>query len=390
MKIADTYRLDTRFDSAGLMHPVFSGEISLEESVMFLDQGEERTLLYPIERVLSVTSHDQKETYEEGKDYAVVNGKLKVLPSSRIPCITSARYYNHAGSILTTLHEGKEVPTYWGQDVMAPYQVDVTYTHTSPWTGFVQESYAHAFKKFLSKLEAGQDVTVFFYGDSITNGANASFLANMPPYQGTYSMLFTEALATHFGYTVRYVKSELKSTPPVPTEDFAGGTRGTITYINTAVGGWSSRDGLKNADAYVKDTVSRFGCDLFVVAYGMNDRTLAPEETASNQKTVVDAVRALAPDTATVFMATMVPNPDGIGWYGNQDRQEAVLLAMAEKERALGAECAVCRMTSTSLAVLQRKGFRDYAGNNINHPNDYFSRIYAQTLLQTVTGLLYP
>ena len=43
-------------------------------------------------------------------------------------------------------------------------------------------------------------------------------------------------------------------------------------------------------------------------------------------------------------------------------------------------------MTSVSQAILKHKDFHDYSGNNINHPNDYFVRVYAQTLLQTVVG----
>ena len=43
-------------------------------------------------------------------------------------------------------------------------------------------------------------------------------------------------------------------------------------------------------------------------------------------------------------------------------------------------------MTSMSLSILTRKDFYDYSGNNINHPNDFFGRVYAQTLLETVVG----
>lgn len=37
-------------------------------------------------------------------------------------------------------------------------------------------------------------------------------------------------------------------------------------------------------------------------------------------------------------------------------------------------------------AMLEHKEFCDYSGNNINHPNDFFVRIYAQTLLRTLIG----
>ena len=43
-------------------------------------------------------------------------------------------------------------------------------------------------------------------------------------------------------------------------------------------------------------------------------------------------------------------------------------------------------VTSTSKAILEHKEFQDYSGNNINHPNDWFCRVYAQTILQTLIG----
>ena len=44
------------------------------------------------------------------------------------------------------------------------------------------------------------------------------------------------------------------------------------------------------------------------------------------------------------------------------------------------------RWNSSAAALLQRKKFIDVTGNNINHPNDYLSRVYAVTLLQTLAG----
>ena len=94
----------------------------------------------------------------------------------------------------------------------------------------------------------------------------------------------------------------------------------------------------------------------------------------------------MSPDSSIVLLSTMVPNPDGVNWYGNQDKQEEQLKTLAEEYRGRGVACGVCCMTSTSLDVLKYKDFHDYSGNNINHPNDYFVRIYAQTLLQLVVG----
>ncbi len=371
-----------------LMQPIFSGTTVKNETVMFIDKGDVKSLLYPIESVQSVTSYDGQIVYEEGKDYIIENGQIKVTENSAIPCITSANFYNVPDSILIAKDpNGNPVKTYWGEgDSMAKWQVNVNYTHAGAWDGFTQRNYADTYQDFIKKLQDGEDVTVFFYGDSITGGANASWCCGYAPYQHSYSMLFTEALADLYDYTVHYVSPGLGD-HPVPSADYVAGTRGTITYVNTAVGGWTSENGVGYLQNYVVDKVNAYGCDLLVVAYGMNDIQTPPTTTRENVKTIADAVLALKPDASLLLISTMVPNPDATnGWYVNQPLQERSLLVLANTYRDRGTACAVARMTSISLDVLKHKEFKDYSGNNVNHPNDFFSRVYAQTLLQTVIG----
>ena len=387
LTLKDIMGLDIKLaDLNELMQPVFMGDTCKNETVMFLDKGEIKSLLFPIENIISVTSYDEKKVYKEGTDYKVVDGKLKVLKNSNIPCITSKVYYNYAGSKLTTIYNGKEVPTYWGETAMTKYQIKVTYTHSTSWEGFWQESGLEIYQNFIKKLQDGKDVTVFFCGDSITYGANASWIMNEAPYQYSYPILFTQALADLFDYTIHYEAANLNGTSPVPEKDYVAGTRGTITYVNVAVGGWDSSMGVSTKTDYVVKKIKAHGCDLFVIGYGMNDKTIEPKTTKANVEVLIDAVLRMSPDSNIVLLATMVPNPDGVNWYGNQDKQEEQLKTLAEEYRGRGVACGVCCMTSTSLDVLKYKDFHDYSGNNINHPNDYFVRIYAQTLLQLVVG----
>ena len=375
-------------DLNDLMQPIFAGNTVKNETVMFLEKGDVKTLLYPIDTIVSVTSYDGTVVYEEGKDYELVDGKIKVLENSSIPCITLAKYYTDPGhSIkLNTYYNGSAVRTYWGEDMMDEWQVNVNYTHSSEWNGFKQKSQSDVFDSFIKKLMNGDDVTVIFYGDSITYGGNASWVNGYAPYQHSYAMLFVEALADLFEYTVHYEKVNFANIAPVPKEDYVSGTRGTITYVNTSVGGWTSATGKDNSHFYAKVQAKTFGCDLLVLGFGMNDRGVALENTKSNIKAIVDNVLTEAPNTGVVFMATMVPNPEGIGWLNGQDKQINALKELTTQYLSNDVACGVCDMTSMSLSVLQRKNFRDYSGNNINHPNDFFMRVYAQTLLQTVIG----
>lgn len=368
------------------MQNIFDGNLVRNETVMFLEKGEAKDMLFKIDKILSVTSYDGETTYIEGVDYALENGQIVCLESSSIPCITSDVFYNDEDSIITVKHDGKTVPMYWGEDTtMTQWQVNVTYTHSDAWNGYRQKCFAETLRPFIRKLADGEDVTVMFYGDSITFGANASSIVGTQPYQMPYTVLFTKALADLFGYNIRYINTNLPKTAKVPN-DYNTGSSHTITYINSSVGGWASTDGINNYDTYIKPFIKEYGCDLFMLGFGMNDGGEKPEKYYRTEKKILNKVIKQSPNVNLLLMATMVPNPDGIGWYGNQVKQEKVLIDGADKYNKKGIPCAVIGMGSTSLSVLEHKQFRDYTGNNINHPNDFFSRVYAQTLLQCVVG----
>ena len=372
-------------DMIEAMQNIFSGTTSVKETVMFLDKGDVKSLLYPIKSIVSVTSYDGKTTYEEGKDYVVEDGKLKVTENSAIKCITSEKYYNHAGSIIQM--NGK--PMFWGESQVKAWQVSVTYEHDAAWEGYVQESQLEIYQNFVKKLIAGEDVTVFFYGDSITWGACSTYAEGVQPKQGAYAMLFTEALADLFGYKVKYVNTGLQAAMPchpVPTTEYGTGDRGTITYVNTAIGGWNSNDGVTNFDKFVKEQVEKHGCDLFVLGYGMNDGGMAATQTKANTKKMIDAMYEIKPEVSVMIVSTMTPH-SGSNWdHVAIQQQEKQLLTLAKQFRKDDKAVAVACVNSVSVSVQEHKTFNDYSGNNINHPNDWFYRVYAQTLLQTLIG----
>ena len=372
-------------DMKDIMQNIFSGTQSLKETVMFIDKGDVKELLFPIKSIISVTSYDGKTTYQEGKDYVVVDGKLQVTENSSIRCITSNTYYNYAGSLIQK--DGKYL--YWGESQMKQWQVAVTYTHEDNWEGYVQESQLEVYKDFVKKLVDGENVTVFFYGDSITWGACSTFAEGVAPKQGAYSMLFVEALADLFGYKVQYVNTGLVASMPchtVPTTEYGTGTRGTITYVNTAIGGWNSNDGVTNFDKFVKQQIEKYGCDLFVLAYGMNDGGMAVAQTKANAKKMIDALYEIKPEASVMIVSTMTPHSGSTWDFAPIKQQEKQFLNLAKSYRNDGKAVAVACVNSVSVEVQKHKTFNDYAGNNINHPNDWFYRVYAQTLLQALIG----
>ena len=69
-------------------------------------------------------------------------------------------------------------------------------------------------------------------------------------------------------------------------------------------------------------------------------------------------------------------------FFANQPRYIGVLQEIAARRKGVG----VADMTSIHRYVLDRKPFCDQSGNNINHPNDFISRLYTQVIIHTLTG----
>ena len=378
-----------RYDLDSYMEPVWNGNIVRNETVMFVGINDKMQLLYDADEIISVRSYDLKTEYVRGVDYDYVDGYLVLLEGTRIPYITEEQYYTAPEKdYLYTMYQGKETATLWGEgDTMVKWQLAVTYKPSSKWSGYEVPCNSDKYADFIKKLENGEDVTVFFYGDSITTGANSSGVINVEPYAPSWTLMFTQYMAKKYGYTVTYVNTGLDRTPMVPSSDTVYGDRGTITYVNTAVGGWTTQQGLENVEKHVNDIVKDYGCDLFVLAYGMNNGGTAPSELVNLLETIVDRVKVYAPEMDVVLVATMVPNPEAVrNWYGNQEKFEAPMITRADKLNNNGTSCAVAPVTSMSLSLLKRKRFRDYTGNNINHPNDFMARVYAQVMVETVFG----
>lgn len=378
-----------RFDEDTAMLPFWSGNTVYGETVMFVDREDKKTLLFKPDDILSVRSYDHTVEYSRGTDYDLdPDGRLFLTEGSSIPCITANAFYGVSEESILVANDrsGNPVHTYWGEgEMMTKWQVSVTYTHSGEWDGFRQKNTGEL-AAFIEKLKNGEDATVIFYGDSITYGASASYIDGYSPYQLSWPLLVVKKLAREYGYAVRFVDPTLGNTARVP-ENAEYGDRGIITYINTAVGGWTVADGVNNFDRHIGDFVGEYGCDLFVLAFGMNDAGRAPSDERALIGEITDRLLAQATSAAVMLVSTMVPNPDAVnGWFGNQALFEAEFLSLAEKYRAAGTPCEVARMTSVSQAMLKRKAFCDYSGNNINHPNDFMVRIYAQSVYETLLG----
>ena len=145
---------------------------------------------------------------------------------------------------------------------------------------------------------------------------------------------------------------------------------------NTAVGGTATEWGLENA----RERAARLKPDLCFLAFGMNDGTakIAPQRYISQTQGIMAQVRAANPECEFVLVATMLPNREVKGFDGLQRDYLPDLLNLKRPG------CALADMPSLHGALLGRKRYEDMTGNNVNHPNDFLSRVYAQLMLRTL------
>ena len=122
--------------------------------------------------------------------------------------------------------------------------------------------------------------------------------------------------------------------------------------------------------------------DLMVIAFGMNDGSIEGFEE-NTVKMIEDALK-INPDAEFLLVSTTLPHKLAAGFYRQQYMQQAVLERICGR---YGGKTALVPMTDVHLSLLEKKRFFDMTGNNVNHPNDFLSAIYAQTILR-VLGLI--
>lgn len=334
--------------------PIWQGDTVYNETVMFVGETE-APLLYHPDRVIAVLSSDLKTQYKEGVDYIIRDGKICLTEQTSMPVFSLEEYYPKElkdGYSFQTTVEGFENIRYGEEDTFFKMQVSVTYTHSDAWEGIIPKK-SEKLQRFLDKAASGQPVTVLFYGDSITTGCNSSKMVNVPPYAPCWYEMVIDTMKKHFGNP-------------------------NIRYVNTAVGG-------KNSDWALEELLERaidVNPDLMIYGFGMNDGWRPAKEFCELTGKVLDRFTEACPDADVAVIATMLPHFRVKGFWGNQDTYEEGLYDLCEKYEHTD----VVPVNSMHKAILQKKRYYDMTGNNVNHPNDFMARVYAQTIIKTILG----
>lgn len=302
------------------------------------------TLLFPVRKIISVKNSALNITYKKGVDWVFENGQIKLLKGSKAVFLTEEQLYPKAGRFpkkdggFLLFSEG----AYFHQ-----HQLAVTYRHApNSWDGPMSGFQGGDLPEAMNKMKRKAILKLLLFGDSIAAGSNASGETKAAPYLPAFGQLVAEGLKRHF-------KSE-------------------VTFVNTAVGGMDTNWGKANTQ---KSVVSHQP-DLVIIAFGMNDGTgkMEPQLFKANIKAMIDQVKAANPKTEFILVSTTMPNPES-EFTGTQAQFKAVL------QELTGEGVVLVDMTAVHNALLKHKSFQDMTGNNINHPNDFLMRWYAQQIL---------
>lgn len=344
------------------MLPVWDTDAVYGESLTMLrdETGAARApLLYTPKKILQVTSADGTAEYEEGRDWYLEGGQLCLTQDSRIFAFAKAEMYP-AEPV-----EGKSFPMPGGNILFAEggffhqHQIAVSYIpERCDWPGAKPACAREQLPRTWAALSEKRPLHIVLYGDSISWGGNASLRGNTPPYQAPYGELFAEWLNRRWSAPVR--------------------------LTNNAVGGKDAVWGVENIAPMVND----YRPDLVLLAFGMNDGGKEPAYFEELNRRMVEAIRAQNPAAEILLVATSTPNPiltdEKAPFWGNQYRFRPVLDAIAA-DPVYGGGIAVADITGMQAALHSRKRFIDTTGNHVNHPNDFFHRLYAQYLCGMLT-----
>ena len=155
-----------------------------------------------------------------------------------------------------------------------------------------------------------------------------------------------------------------------------------VTAVNKAVGGWSVKNGVENFKNVLLEL--SMGIDLLVLAFGMNDGFTDTEVFKEKTLEMCQDFLKVNPNGEIILVSTMQPNQESATWVKNQGLFEEVLLEVENEYN-----CIAVAPVNSVFKALEKEHFkitRDWLVNNINHPNDFGVRIYAQTLLYTIFG----
>jgi lysophospholipase L1-like esterase len=337
-----------RIDTA--LIPFWKTTTMYNESVLMISRNgklPKASLLFTPDKILSVRNAALNIDYKEGTDWEYKEGQLRLLKGSKAAYLTDTLLYPDT-SINALPKKGGGLLLWREGSFFHNSQLAVTYSHAADiWKGTIPHFQGLDLPEVMNKLEMGSMLNILLFGDSIAAGANASGFIGAPPYLPSWGDLVVYGLRRYY--------------------------KGNISFTNTSVGGKDSQWGLAN----VQELVVAHNPDLVIIAFGMNDGTnqMDPETFKWNIQGIINKTRQHNPKAEFILVATMLPNPES-NFVGTQASFKKVLFELTGQGGVV-----LVDMTSIHTELLKHKSYQDMSGNDINHPNDFLIRWYAQEIL---------
>ena len=393
--------------------PFWAGNTMYDESVLLVAKTDKNgnvieapraKLLFAADSIKSVTWYfhenngSETKTLTEGVDFVYENGYIVALGdivhndileidefATKVPYVTDKMLTGEQKFPGLTLQSdipskttGLCLPFTEGYQIVQ-MQLSVTYTHKGGlWTGATPEYLGETtLTKTLAKLQNKEEVNLLVFGDSISTGANSSCVLGINPNLPTWPELFAGSLSSHFG--------------------------GTVNLKNTSVGGWTSSNGIGGgtgwiggvqvqkpglATQFVSGELKDYKPDLAIIGFGMNDATLglSIDTFCNNIMSMIKTVRQQNPDCEIILLGTMLANPMALNQSKNQTEYTEYLGRIAKNYENV----AVIDIGAMHQDLLDAgKNYTEMSSNNVNHPNDFFARIYAMNLLSALVEFEY-
>jgi len=332
-------------------------------------------LLFVPTKINAIVNVYLNKEYKEGVDWEWEKGtnKIKWLNGSSIPYFTD----NDLSGKDENGNYIKEFPTWDSQGrsrfgnalycvgaFLYEKQICVSYTYDINQVKSQNIEYAEyqgdKLANTVSKLKNNKDLKVLFYGDSIFSGCDASSMYGRDPFMP---------------YMHKLIEARLQKE-----------TKGKVTVDNIAVGGWTVQNGLDALSKSVGgvDYSKKYqGYDLLILSFGMNNANTGESEYKQNVRGIIDKIRTANPDLEVILVSCMNPNPRAAAFCGNQKYHGTWNDGVA-KESKYSSYTAVVDFYAVHNTILKYKDFSATTGNNINHPNDWLIRVYAQNILATM------
>lgn len=336
---------------------MWQGTILREEPVLFLRDGSTATgrLLFAVDKLVTVTDTSGQTAYEEGVDFVIEADRrtVRLTAGSRIVALDRSELRRPPKSERSYRGADENAPWFlYSEDTFFPdRQPRFTYRHGG-WTLPIPQASGELLPMTHRKLNQRETFRLVVFGDSISEGMNATSYIKSPPYLPSYA-----------GLLARYMNERSVA---------------NVQMTNVSKAGMCSDWALTNIDRVVKAQP-----DLVVLAWGMNDAS--GRRPVAEYVGLLDAMRQAVlkacPQCEFVYVATSWANTE---WtYAAPDLYVAYEQALLAEARV---GVAVADATAMWGELLKHKSYHSLTGNGLNHPNDFGHRLYADILARTILG----